>query len=277
MFRLKNKLLTILLMVFIATLSLDAKDLKMATTTSTDNTGLLDVLAPIFKKDTGIDLKWVSVGTGNALKLGQNCDVDVLLVHSPQVEKQYIAAGYGIDRKPVMYNDFIVIGDQKYANLFKNKNLKQAFDLIRKDKIKFISRGDKSGTNNREILLWKQTGSIPDKEEWYIQSGQGMLATINIANEQDALTLTDRGTYIKYVSTLKNQKPLAILIEGENELKNFYSVIAVNPKKCKNVDYKNAQKFSTWIRSPKVQSLIENFKINGQILFTPDATSRKAH
>ncbi|WP_257874468.1 tungstate ABC transporter substrate-binding protein TupA [Helicobacter sp. 11S03491-1] len=264
-------------MVFIATLSLDAKDLKMATTTSTDNTGLLDVLAPIFKKDTGIDLKWVSVGTGNALKLGQNCDVDVLLVHSPQVEKQYIAAGYGIDRKPVMYNDFIVIGDQKYANLFKNKNLKQAFDLIRKDKIKFISRGDKSGTNNREILLWKQTGSIPDKEEWYIQSGQGMLATINIANEQDALTLTDRGTYIKYVSTLKNQKPLAILIEGENELKNFYSVIAVNPKKCKNVDYKNAQKFSTWIRSPKVQSLIENFKINGQILFTPDATSRKAH
>lgn len=275
MFNFKNKFYVFVFFIFTLFFSLEASELKMATTTSTDNTGLLDELAPIFKKDSGIELNWVSVGTGNALKLGENCDVSVLLVHSPKAEEKYIKNGFGIDRKPVMYNDFVIIGSKNYADLFKNKSLKQAFELIRKNKIKFISRGDKSGTNDREILVWKKIdGNVPDKESWYIQSGQGMLATINIADEQNALTLTDRGTYIKYVSSLKGKDPLVILLEGEDILKNFYSVIAINPKRCKNVDYKGATAFSKWIRSPKVQNLIKNFKIDGQGLFKPDATTR---
>ncbi|PAF52135.1 tungstate ABC transporter substrate-binding protein TupA [Helicobacter sp. 13S00477-4] len=252
--------------------NINAQELKMATTTSTDNTGLLDVLAPAFKKDTGIELKWVSVGTGNALKLGENCDVDVLLVHSPKAEEKYIQKGFGIDRKPVMYNDFVIIGNRRYSKLFSGKNLKEAFNTIKKDKIKFVSRGDKSGTNDREIALWKETeGNLPEKEKWYIQSGQGMLATINITDEQNAITLSDRGTYIKYLSTLKGKKPLVILVEGDDALKNFYSIIPINPKKCKNVNYKDAVLFSDWITSTKGQNIIKDFKINNYKLFTPNA------
>lgn len=276
MFNLKNRCYALIFLGFISLFSLEASELKMATTTSTDNTGLLDELAPVFKKDSGIELKWVSVGTGNALKLGENCDVSVLLVHSPKAEEKYIENGFGIDRKPVMYNDFVIIGSKKYTSSFEGKSLKQAFEFIRKEKIKFISRGDKSGTHDREVLVWKEIdGNVPDKESWYIQSGQGMLATINIADEQNALTLTDRGTYIKYVSSLKGKDPLIILLEGEDVLKNFYSVIAINPKRCKNSDYKGATTFSKWIRSPKIQDLIKNFKIDGQGLFTPDATTRR--
>lgn len=276
MFNLKNGYYTFVFLGLVSLFSLEASELKMATTTSTDNTGLLDELAPVFKKDSGIELKWVSVGTGNALKLGENCDVSVLLVHSPKVEENYVAKGFGIDRKPVMYNDFIIIGSEKYSNVFKNKTLKEAFKLIRENNINFISRGDKSGTHDREMLVWKEIdGNVPDKQSWYIQSGQGMLATINIADEKNALTLTDRGTYIKYVASLKGKKPLMILLEGEDVLKNFYSVIAVNPKRCKNADYKGATIFSDWIRSPKVQNLIQNFKIDSQSLFTPDATTRR--
>lgn len=250
-----------------------AQTLQMATTTSTDNTGLLDVLAPKFQKDTGIELKWVSVGTGNALKLGQNCDVSVLLVHSPKVEEKYVTDGYGVDRKAVMYNDFVVIGDESYLKDLKGKSLKDAFAYIREHKIPFISRGDKSGTHNKEVGIWKSLeGGVPSKSDvWYKESGQGMLATINIANEQKAITLTDRGTFIKYASALKGKKGLVILIQGDNALKNFYSVMAVNPKRCKNADYKGALAFIDWITGKNGQEAIKNFKLNGKELFTPNA------
>lgn len=250
-----------------------AQTLQMATTTSTDNTGLLDVLAPKFQKDTGIELKWVSVGTGNALKLGQNCDVSVLLVHSPKVEEKYVADGYGVDRKAVMYNDFVIIGNESYLKDLQGKSLKDAFAYIKEHKISFISRGDKSGTHNKEIGIWKSLeGGVPSKEDaWYKESGQGMLATINIANEQKAITLTDRGTFIKYQSVLKGKKGLVILIQGDDALKNFYSVMAVNPKKCKNTDYQGALAFINWITGKNGQEAIKNFKLNDKELFTPNA------
>ncbi|MCE3047114.1 tungstate ABC transporter substrate-binding protein TupA [Helicobacter kayseriensis] len=250
-----------------------AQTLKMATTTSTDNTGLLDVLAPQFQNDTGIKLEWVSVGTGNALKLGENCDVSVLLVHSPKVEEEYVKKGFGVDREPVMYNDFVIIGDPFYLETLKGKTLKEVFEFIRANKIPFISRGDKSGTHNKEVAIWKSIGSgVPSKQDqWYKESGQGMLATIQIASENKALTLTDRGTFIKYIANLKGKKGLVIVSEGDDALKNFYSVMAVNPQRCKNTDYQGAMQFIRWITGEKGQSAIKNFKLNGQELFTPNA------
>lgn len=250
-----------------------AQTLKMATTTSTDNTGLLDVLAPKFQKATGIELKWVSVGTGNALKLGENCDVSVLLVHSPKVEEEYVKNGFGVDRKSVMYNDFVIIGDEKYLKTLQGKSLKEVFQLIQSQKIPFISRGDKSGTHNKEISIWKAIGSqAPSKEDsWYKESGQGMLSTIQIASEQQAITLTDRGTFIKYLTNLNGKKGLVLLSEGDDMLKNFYSAMAVNPKRCPNATYKEALSFVNWITSDEGQKAISDFKLNDQQLFTPNA------
>lgn len=254
--------------------SLLAEDrvLKMATTTSTDNTGLLDYLQPQFKADTGIEWKWVAVGTGKAFALGQNCDVDVLLVHAPAAEKEYVKAGYGIDRKQVMFNDFVFIGPKSDPSGIKGKSVADALKAIVAAKGLFASRGDNSGTHKQEILLWKASGiALPDKESWYIQTGQGMLNTINIAAERDAYTMTDRGTYIKYEANMKGNPPLVILVEGDATLRNQYSVIAVNPKRCSSVKYDLATKMSEWMASSKTQKLIGDFKLMGKQLFTPNA------
>lgn len=246
--------------------------LKMATTTSTDNTGLLDYLQPQFKADTGIEWKWVAVGTGKALALGQNCDVDVLLVHAPAAEMKYVEAGYGIDRKQVMFNDFVFIGPKSDPSGIKGKSVADVLKAIVAAKGLFASRGDNSGTHKQEILLWKASGiALPDKESWYIQTGQGMLNTINIAAERDAYTMTDRGTYIKYEANMKGNPPLVILVEGDATLRNQYSVIAVNPKHCSSVKYDLATKMSEWMASSKTQKLIGDFKLMGKQLFTPNA------
>lgn len=257
----------------IASLNLFAKDsdLMMATTTSTDNTGLLDALYPVYKKATGVDLKWSAVGTGKALKMGEKCDVDILFVHSPKVELEFIKNGYGIDRTPIMYNDFVVIADKSLANKFKNKNLKEVFETIKKDKIKFFSRGDKSGTNNKELSIWQSINFIPNKESWYNQTGQGMLSTINIAAEQKGVTLSDRATFIKYEDNKKDKNNFVIISQGDENLKNYYSVIAINPKHCKNADILNAKEFISWISSKKGQEFIANFKLLNKQLFTPNA------
>lgn len=248
-----------------------AAELKMATTTSTDNTGLLDVLAPIYKKDTGVDLKWVAVGTGNALKLGENCDVSVVFVHSPKAEIDYVEKGFGVDRTPVMFNDFVIIGEPKFKDKFKGKNIAEAFKIVQDEKIKFVSRADKSGTDNKEKSVWKEAvGAVPEKQSWYIEAGQGMIATINIAAEQNGLTLTDRGTYIKYEATHKGNPPLVIVLEGDDSLKNFYSVMAVNPKNCPKTDYKGASEFIKWVTSDKIQKEIADFKLMDKQLFTPN-------
>lgn len=186
-----SPLLAIAVLLVFTTLSLASdKSLMMATTTSTDNTGLLEYLAPHFEKETGINLKWTATGTGKALKLGQNCDVDVLLVHAPSAEKVYIEKGYGKDRQEIMYNDFVIIGPEPDPAGIKGKSVSDALAAIKTHTALFISRGDDSGTNKKEKLLWKTAGiPLPDKEAWYIQTGQGMLATINMTQEKKGYTI----------------------------------------------------------------------------------------
>lgn len=246
--------------------------LRMATTTSTDNTGLLDYLSPKFKEATGIELQWVAVGTGKALELGKNCDVDVLLVHAPGAEKKYIEEGYGVDRTEVMYNDFIIIGPKSDPAGIKGMNPVDALKAIAEKKSFFISRGDNSGTNKKEISLWKEAGiENIDKASWYVQTGQGMIATINVAAERNGYTLTDRGTYITYEHNMEGNPPLVILVEGDKRLFNQYSVIAVNPERCPNARYDVAKKFIEWITSPETQKLIGDYKLLGKPLFVPNA------
>jgi len=246
--------------------------LRMATTTSTDNTGLLDYLAPVFKADTGIELQWVAVGTGKALALGKNCDVDVLLVHAPAAEMKYVEEGSGVDRTELMYNDFIFIGPPADPAGLKGKSVKEALGVIASKKASFASRGDNSGTHKKELELWKHAQlAVPDKETWYIQTGQGMLNTINIAAERDAYTMTDRGTFIKYESNWKGTPPLVILVEGDPSLRNQYSALAVNPQKCSNVKYDLAKKYIAWMASKKAQKLIGDFQLMGKQLFVPNA------
>jgi len=276
MFSVKNRLKGKVLFSILALSSLlGAADLKMATTTSTGDTGLLDVLVPKYKADTGVDLKWVAVGTGNALKLGENCDVSVVFVHSPKAEQEYVEKGFGVERTPVMFNDFVVIGTPEMKTKFAGKNITEVFKIIEAEKIKFVSRGDKSGTHNKEKSLWaKATGKTPEKQAWYLEAGQGMIATINIAAEQKGVTLTDRGTFIKYEANHKGNPPLVIVYEGADALKNFYSVMAVNPKRCSNADYKGALTFIEWITSEKIQTEIANFKLMDKQLFYPDFKTR---
>ena len=249
-----------------------AETLMMATTTSTDNTGLLDILAPVFEKDTGIKLKWTAAGTGKALKMGENCDVDVLLVHAPTAEEKYVADGYGVDRREVMYNDFVMIGPPHDPAGIKGMGVVDAMRVITKAGATFISRGDNSGTNRKEMSLWEVAGrNIPDRETWYVQTGQGMIKTIMMAEERDGYTMTDRGTYIKYEADNKGRPALKILVEGDPSLFNQYSVIAVNPDRCKSVRYDLVKQFAAWITSPKIQKEIGEFRILGKQLFTPNA------
>jgi tungstate transport system substrate-binding protein len=248
------------------------KVLLMATTTSTEDTGLLNVLAPEFKKATGIDLRWTATGTGKALKLGENCDVDVLMVHAADAEKKFVEAGFGLNRREIMYNDFVIIGPAADPAGVKGKSVKEALQAIQAKKANFVSRGDKSGTHMMELDLWKVSGGpVPEKESWYAQAGQGMIATITIAAEKNGYTLADRGTYIKYENNFGGNPALKILLEGDQTLFNQYSVIAVNPAKCQKAQLDLATKFSNWIAGPDGQRLIKEFKVMGKPLFTPNA------
>jgi tungstate transport system substrate-binding protein len=248
------------------------KVLLMATTTSTEDTGLLNVIASEFKKASDIDLRWTATGTGKALKLGEDCNVDVLMVHAPDAEKKFVDAGFGLNRKEIMYNDFIIIGPTSDPAGVKGKSVKEALQAIQAKKANFVSRGDKSGTHMMELDLWKVSGAaVPEKEAWYAQAGQGMMATINIAAEKNGYTLADRGTYIKYENNLGGNPPLKILVEGDHALLNQYSVIAVNPAKCQKAQIELATKFSNWIAGPEGQKVIKEFKVMGKPLFTPNA------
>ncbi len=256
----------------------DSGVLRMATTTSTDNTGLLDYLAPFFKADTGIELQWVAVGTGKALVLGKNCDVDVLMVHAPDMEKKFIDNGYGIRRYPFMYNDFVIVGPAYNTAHITGKPIAEALRSIAADKEYFASRGDNSGTHSKEMKLWRESGlRVPERESWYIQTGQGMLGTLRIAAERRAYTLTDRGTFIKFTAGWEGVSPLTLLVEGDKELVNQYSVIAVNPKRCSNADFDLTDTFIQWIISSSGgQRLIADFKLLGQQIFFPNAAMFQA-
>jgi len=248
------------------------KVLMMATTTSTDNTGLLDYLAPEFTKTTGIDLRWTAVGTGKALKMGQNCDVDVLLVHAPPAEKKFIDAGYGINRRELMYNDFVIIGPDSDSAGIKGSAINKAMQSIKNNKALFVSRGDNSGTNKKEKLLWKNAGiKLPDQEPWYIQTGQGMLSTIRIAEQRNGYTMTDRGTYIKYSHNSGGKPALKVLVAGDDILLNQYSAIAIKPANCPNAKFELANAFIDWMASAEAQKMVQDFRLLGQQLFTPNA------
>jgi tungstate transport system substrate-binding protein len=248
------------------------KPLMMATTTSTDNTGLLDYLKPYFEKDAGIELRWTATGTGKALALGKSCDVDVLLVHAPEAELKYVEEGYGKNRTEIMYNDFVIIGPESDPVGIKGGNVTEALNAIKERQAVFVSRGDNSGTNKKEKILWENAKiELPDKESWYVQTGQGMLSTINIAAERSGYTMTDRGTYIKYEANMKGEPPLKILVEGDEILLNQYSVIALNPENCPDAQYEKAMKFSKWMSGEKAQKLVNDFKLMGKVLFKANA------
>ncbi len=269
----KKTLVTLGLSAILASFLMAKDALMMATTTSTDNTGLLDYLAPKFEKDTGISLKWVATGTGKALKMGENCDVDILFVHAPASEKKFIETGYGVDRRQVMYNDFIIIGPKEDSTAVSGKEPSEALQIIKKNRVQFFSRGDNSGTNKKELSLWRDA-NIDTKEasSWYIQTGQGMLRTINMAAEKGGYTMTDRGTWIKYMSQKGDLNTMKVVVEGDKSLFNQYSVISINQKKCSNVKPKLAKEFTNWLVSPEIQKVIADFRLLGQALFIPNAT-----
>jgi tungstate transport system substrate-binding protein len=248
------------------------RDLILATTTSTQDSGLLDMLIPLFEQQEGYQVKVVAVGTGQALQMGQAGNADVLLVHAPTDEKNFMAQQYGKERFLVMHNDFIIVGPT--SDPAKVKGGTRAVDAFRKiaaAQSPFISRGDKSGTNTKELSLWKSAALDPatTKAAWYIQTGQGMGATLTVASEKEAYTLTDRATYLANKANLK----LDILVEGDAPLLNVYHVITVNPGKWPKVNYEGALAFAKWIVSPDTQAVIGKFGLDkyGQALFIADA------
>jgi tungstate transport system substrate-binding protein len=243
------------------------KVLRLSTTTSTENSGLLGYLLPMFEAKTGMKVNVISVGTGKALELGKNGDVDVTLVHARQLEDKFVAEGWGIDRRDVMYNDFIVTGPTSDpAGVKGSHDVIAAFQKIAASNVKFISRGDNSGTDVMEKGYWQQAGTKPAGTH-YVSAGLGMGEVLNMAAEMKAYTLTDRATYGAY----KAKTGLAILVEGDKRMFNPYGIIAVNPEKHKGINYKGAKQLIEWMTSPEGQAKIAAFKPAGEQLFFPSA------
>ncbi len=245
----------------------------LSTTTSTQDSGLLDVLIPLFEKQTGYSIKTISVGTGQALALAAKGDADVALVHAPSLEKQYVAEGKLLNRRLVMYNDFVIIGpkeDPAKARLA--KSAVGALKAIEQAKASFVSRGDNSGTHVLEKALWKSAGVEPNGA-WYIEAGQGMGATLGIANERNAYTITDRGTYL----ALGKRVSLPILIEGDKALLNIYSVMEVNPANGPRINSAGGKAFADFMVAPQTQNVIRSFGVEkfGQSLFVPVAGKKE--
>ncbi len=241
--------------------------LVLATTTSTQDTGLLDELVPIFEKENGAQVKVVAVGTGEALKMGERGDADILLVHSKRAEEGLVAKGFGVKRIPVMHNDFVIIGPVDDPAKIKGSTAGDAFRKIASSGATFISRGDDSGTHKKEKLIWESV-QINPSGSWYIESGQGMGETVKIANEKRGYTLADRGTFLA-----SQRIELVVLAEKDSLLLNPYAVIAVNPEKYPKINSKGAEAFIEFLTSPRIQEMIGEFGIDkhGEPLFVPDA------
>ncbi|OON60796.1 tungsten ABC transporter substrate-binding protein [Massilia sp. KIM] len=253
--------------VLAAPLALAQDVIRLSTTTSTENSGLLKALLPAFEAKTGTKVHVISVGTGKALELAKNGDVDLTLIHARKQEDQFVAEGWGIDRRDVMYNDFIVVGpDSDPAKLKGTKDVIAAFKRIAAAGVKFISRGDNSGTDVMERSYWQQAGVKPAGAN-YVSAGLGMGEVLNMAAEMRAYTLTDRATYGSY----KARTGLAIVVEGDKRMFNPYGIIAVNPAKHPKANYKGAKQLIDWLTSPEGQSRIAAFKPTGEQLFFPSA------
>lgn len=246
--------------------------LLMATTTSTDNTGLLDYLAPIFLQETGWELKWTAVGTGEALQLGMDGEVDIVLVHAKAKEEAFVKDGYGVERFQVMYNDFVVVGPVSSA-IEKTDDITAVFKQILSDQLVFVSRGDDSGTHTKELGIWKALELDSESNPNYISAGAGMSDTLIMADEKQGYCLSDRGTWLATKQNAENGISLEIICEGAKDLLNQYGVIAVNPDKFPDVSNEAANAFIEWICSDKIQELIGQFGVAeyGEPLFTPNA------
>lgn len=259
--------LFIVSMILINSVYASPVHLKLATTTSTENSGLLDKLLPPFEKRFNIKVDVIAVGTGKALRLGENGDVDIVLVHARQAEDEFIQKGYGVNRREVMFNDFIILGPSNDpAKIKEEKNVVSALTKIANQKAFFVSRGDDSGTDKKEKSLW-QIANITPNGTWYMEAGQGMGATLQIADEKRAYVLCDRGTFIAY----KNKVGLVILSEGDPLLFNPYGVIAINPARHSYVKYMEAMQLIAWFTSVEGQKIIGEYKKEGEILFHPMA------
>jgi len=247
------------------------KTLMLATTTSTEDTGLLPVLAKAFKEKTGIEMRWVAVGTGKALEYGKNCDADVLMVHAPAAEQKFMESGAGKTRTQIMYNDFVLAGPKSDPAKVRGKDAAGALTAIAAAKAAFVSRGDNSGTNMKELALWKTAGvQTPDKEQWYVSAGQGMLKCLLMAAEKSGYVLADRATWSKF-ATMPEARDMEIMVEGDKPLLNQYSVITLNPDKCPKIQHEAAETFRAWMASPEGQKMVADFKVAGKQLFFPNA------
>jgi tungstate transport system substrate-binding protein len=262
------------LLLFTDVVQAQPKTIILATTTSTQDSGLLDVLLPIFEKKAGYFVKTIAVGSGQAMAMGQKGEADVLLVHSPEAEKKFISEGYGINRRLIMHNDFIILGpSEDPAKVKGTKSSSEVFKKIASTKTLFMSRGDNSGTHAKENAIWKVAGINPEGEKWYQQTGLGMGQTLNVAAEKKGYTLADRGTYL----ALKKNLGLDILVEGDAILLNIYHVIEVNPAKWPKVNVAGGKAFADFMVSKEVQNIIKTFGVDkfGSPLFFPDAGKKE--
>jgi tungstate transport system substrate-binding protein len=251
------------------------KSILVASTTSTQDSGLFGYLLPLFKAKTGIEVKVVALGTGQALDTARRGDADVVFVHAKPEEEKFLAEGFGVKRYPVMYNDFVLIGPRSDpAGIAKSKDIVEALKTLKAKEQPFISRGDRSGTHLAELKLWKDAGIDIEKDKgaWYKSIGQGMGAALNTAAASDAYVLADRGTWLSF----KNKGELAIVVHGDKRLFNQYGVMLVNPAKHPHVKEELAQQFIDWLVSPEGQRAIAGYKINGEQLFFPNAEDPNA-
>ena len=264
----------LLLITGVTSIQAQPKTIILATTTSTQDSGLLDVLLPIFEKKTGYFVKTIAVGSGQAMAMGQKGEADVLLVHSPTAEKKFVAEGFGINRRLIMHNDYIIVGPP--GDPAKVKGLKptsEAFKKIASEKALFLSRGDNSGTHSKEREVWKAAAINPEGEKWYQQTGLGMGQTLSVTAEKKGYTLADRGTYL----ALKKNLGLDILVEGDAILLNIYHAIEVNPAKWPKANAAGAKAFADFMVSKETQDIIKTFGVDkfGSPLFFPDAGKKE--
>lgn len=260
-----------LLLLLIISNTANSDILRLATTTSTENSGLLKVLLPVFEKSSGHKVHVIAVGTGKALHMGEAGDADVILVHSRKAEDKFISDKHGVNHRSVMYNDFVIVGPASDpASVSNATDGTFALKNIANSKLMFISRGDNSGTHKKELSLW-QTANMKPAGNWYREAGQGMGKVLQMADELSAYTITDRGTWL----AVEQKSSLKILFEGDKRLFNPYGIIAVNPEKYHDINYLGAMSFIAWLTSPQAQAMIANYRINNNVLFTPMAVLSK--
>ncbi len=239
--------------------------ITLATTTSTENSGLLEELLPPFERASGVRVDVIAVGTGKALKLAENGDADLVLVHAPSLEEDFIRKGYGVDRQTVMCNEFIIVGPHPDPAGIAGPDAAAALRSIERARAPFVSRGDESGTHVKEKELWKDAGVHPGRSAWYMEAGQGMGATLLLADEKQAYCLVDEGTFIAF----REKLTLAVLCRGDARLENRYSTIITNPERHPHSGYTRAKVLTDWMRSPEARAIISGFTKHGEALFRP--------